>query len=381
MSKKKRNRKNIQSSILFFALFILFAFLIVIALEYIDFKKGESSFIFTRVINLKTYSEKREQFNKEFLKMLEKNSISCNYFKDKRGKYHFKIDIKELKFDSLLFKTQIIVKQLNGNLQLSEIKALKNKSVLLFNLEFNRKISHIILVNKAKEHETKIKKEDNYPKIAFIIDDIGFRKNASIELKELNIPITGSILPNTPFAKEEAKLLNSYGLEEMIHLPMQAENSNIEHPRNVFVTINSTDREIKKLIKDAKKIIPFSKGLNNHMGSLITARRVIMKRVLKIVKKEGLFFIDSRTSPKTVAYDVAKELKIRTTYRDVFLDDIQTYSYSIDQIQKLIETAKNKGKAVAIGHPFETTFKAIKDSINDIYSNGIKIVFVSSLLE
>jgi len=381
MSKKKRNRKNIQSSILFFALFILFAFLIVIALEYIDFKKGESSFIFTRVINLKTYSEKREQFNKEFLKMLEKNSISYNYFKDKRGKYHFKIDIKELKFDSLLFKTQIIVKQLNGNLQLSEIKALKNKSVLLFNLEFNRKISHIILVNKAKEHETKIKKEDNYPKIAFIIDDIGFRKNASIELKELNIPITGSILPNTPFAKEEAKLLNSYGLEEMIHLPMQAENSNIEHPRNVFVTINSTDREIKKLIKDAKKIIPFSKGLNNHMGSLITARRGIIKRVLKIVKKEGLFFVDSRTSPKTVAYDVAKKIKIRTTYRDVFLDDIQTYSYSIDQIQKLIETAKNKGKAVAIGHPFETTFKAIKDSINDIYSNGIKIVFVSSLLE
>ncbi len=381
MSKKKRNKKNIQSSVLFFALFILFAFLIVIVLEYIDFKKGERSFIFTRVINLKTYSEKREQFNKEILKMLEKNSISYNYFKDKHGKYHFKIDIKDLKFDSLLLKTQIIVKQLNGNLELSEIKILKNKSVLLFNLEFNRKISHIILVNKVKEHEAKIKKEDNSPKIAFIIDDIGFRKNASIELKELNIPITGSILPNTPFAKEEAKVLNSYGLEEMIHLPMQAENLNIEHPRDVFVTINSTNEEIRKLIKEAKKIIPFSKGLNNHMGSLITARRGIIKRVLEIVKKEGLFFVDSRTTYETVAYDVAKELEIKTTYRDVFLDDIQTYSHSMGQIEKLIEIAKNKGKAVAIGHPFKTTFKAIKDSINDIYSNGIKIVFVSSLLE
>jgi hypothetical protein len=99
MSKKKKNK---QSSILFFALFIFFAFLIVIVLEYIDFKKGERSFIFTRVINLKTYSEQREQFNKEFLRMLEKNSISYNYFKDKHGKYHFKIDIKNLKFDSLL---------------------------------------------------------------------------------------------------------------------------------------------------------------------------------------------------------------------------------------------------------------------------------------
>ncbi len=378
MSKKKKNR---QSSILFFTLFIFFAFLIVIALEYIDFKKGERSFIFTRIINLKTYSEKREQFNKEFLKMLEKNSISYNYFKDKHGKYHFKIDIKNLKFDSLLLKTQIIVKQLKGSLQLSEIKTSKTKSILLFNLNFKRKISHIILVNKIKEYVTKVKKVDNSPKIAFIIDDIGFKKDASRELKKLNIPITGSILPNTPFAKEEAIKLNSYGLEEMIHLPMQPKDSGIKLPRKVFVTINSTNREIKKLIKEAKKIVPFSKGMNNHMGSLVTARRGVIERVLKIVKKEGLFFVDSRTTYETVAYDVAKELKIKTTYRDVFLDDIQTYSHSMDQIQKLIEIAKSKGKAIAIGHPFETTFKAIRDSINDIYSNGIKIVFVSSLLE
>ncbi len=378
MSKKKKNR---QSSILFFTLFIFFAFLIVIALEYIDFKKGERSFIFTRIINLKTYSEKREQFNKEFLKMLEKNSISYNYFKDKHGKYHFKIDIKNLKFDSLLLKTQIIVKQLNGSLQLSEIKTSKTKSILLFNLNFKRKISHIILVNKIKEYVTKVKKVDNSPKIAFIIDDIGFKKDASRELKKLNIPITGSILPNTPFAKEEAIKLNSYELEEMIHLPMQPKDSGIKLQRKVFVTINSTNREIKKLIKEAKKIVPFSKGMNNHMGSLVTARRGVIERVLKIVKKEGLFFVDSRTTYETVAYDVAKELKIKTTYRDVFLDDIQTYSHSMDQIQKLIEIAKSKGKAIAIGHPFETTFKAIRDSINDIYSNGIKIVFVSSLLE
>lgn len=378
MSKKKKNR---QSSILFFALFIFFAFLIVIVLEYIDFKKGERSFIFTRVINLKTYSEKREQFNKEFLKMLEKNSISYNYFKDKHEKYHFKIDIKNLKFDSLLLKTQIIVKQLKGNLQLSEIKTSKTKSMLLFNLNFKRKISHVILVNKIKEYVAKVKKVDNSPKIAFIIDDIGFKKAASMELKKLNIPITGSILPNTPFAKEEAIKLNSYGLEEMIHLPMQPKDSGIKLPRKVFVTINSTNREIKKLIKEAKKIVPFSKGMNNHMGSLVTARRGVIERVLRIVKKEGLFFVDSRTTYETVAYDVAKELKIKTTYRDVFLDDIQTYSHSMDQIQKLIEIAKNKGKAIAIGHPFKTTFNAIRDSIDDIYSNGIKIVFVSSLLE
>ena len=120
------------------------------------------------------------------------------------------------------------------------------------------------------------------------------------------------------------------------------------------------------------------------MGSLITSRGKIITRVLKIVKEERLFFVDSRTSVDTVAYDIARKLKIKALYRDKFLDDSDynhSYDESMKQIKELVDIALQKGKAVAIGHPFESTLRAIKDSVKYIKSRGIEIVFVSKILD
>jgi hypothetical protein len=91
--------------------------------------------------------------------------------------------------------------------------------------------------------------------------------------------------------------------------------------------------------------------------------------------------VDSRTIGNTVGYEIAKRLGIKTAYKDVFLDHIKGYSHSISQIRLLVEIALQKGKAIAIGHPHASTFRAIRDSIKYIRSKGIKIVYVSELLE
>ena len=119
------------------------------------------------------------------------------------------------------------------------------------------------------------------------------------------------------------------------------------------------------------------------MGSLITSNKEIISRILRIIKEEDLYFIDSRTTPETVAYHIAKKLKIKTAFRDIFLDKTEnnSYQFTINQINWLIEKAKQNGKAIAIGHPHPTTFSAIKDSLKRIKSHGIEIVFVSKLLD
>jgi polysaccharide deacetylase 2 family uncharacterized protein YibQ len=53
----------------------------------------------------------------------------------------------------------------------------------------------------------------------------------------------------------------------------------------------------------------------------------------------------------------------------------------MEQIDRLIKIAKHKGKAIAIGHPFDSTIKAIGDSIKIIRKNRINIVFVSQIVE
>ncbi len=396
MTRKKKRYKKKNASLLFFVLFILIAVAAVVLLEYIDFKRGKKSFIFTKIVPLESLPQAINTYNSRLIKLLEELRITHDYFRDEQDKYHFKLEIDHKKFNKLISKIKGIGQPLQAKLDLSEIQRLNNKSLLLYRVRFDTRVSHILLITrlekikvkpktedkKAREIEKPRKKVDRMPKIAFIIDDVGEYDIGALELKKLNIPITASIMPDALRAHEEAEWIREYQLKAMIHLPMQPKNSNgrIYNPQRV-ITLNSSESEIRHIIRKAKTIIPNAEGINNHEGSLVTTNRETMARVLKVIKEEGLFFVDSRTINTTVAYDMARGLKIKTARKDEFLDHIQTYSASLAQIRKLVEIALQKGKAIGIGHPRQTTLQAIEDSIKYINSKGIKIVYVSELLE
>lgn len=400
MTRKKRGHsKKKNTPKLFFALFIAIAFITVVLLEYMDFKNGKKSFIFTKLIPLQKHPGRIEQFNTNFLRVLNKNNIDCDYFQDEEKKYHFKIQIDASRFKGLVSKLQSIAGQLKTKIELSEIQGKAEKSILLYKITMEKKVSHLILITKLKKlkpeaQKTQPKKEKKpvtktiksirhgTPRIAFIIDDVGAYDIGTLELKKLNIPISASILPDSPRAGEEAQWIQHYGLPAMLHIPMQPKNGDGQtYKRNQTITINSTDDEIRQLIKRAKRIVPMARGMNNHQGSLVTPNSRVMIRALKIIKEEGLFFVDSRTIGNTVGFEIAKRLGIKTAYKDVFLDHVKSYSHSINQIRRLVEIALQKGKAIAIGHPNASTLRAIRDSIKYIRSKGIKIVYVSELLE
>jgi len=404
--KRKRNKKK-NSSILFFALFAAVAFLTVILLEYIDFKNGKKSFIFTKLIHLETVDDKVERFNERFLELLHKNNIQCSYHQDDKRQYHFSLEISETRFKGLVDRIENIVGQLKGKIVLAEVQGGTGKSIMLYKVTLAKQVSHWILITKQKKPaekpaEPKPKEEEKpkkkivttettpprprvshkNPRIAIIIDDVGQYDIGALELKRLNIPITASILPDSPHAHEEARWIREYGLQTLIHLPMEPKNGNGQtYDRSQTITLNSTDSEIRQLIRRAKQVVPNAAGVNNHQGSLATANTELMLRTLKIIKEEGLFFVDSRTIGNSVAFDTAKRLGIKTAYKNAFLDHVQSYSNSISRIKYLVEIALKDGKAIAIGHPRQSTIDAIRDSLDYIRSKGVKIVYVAELLE
>lgn len=406
MTRKKRKRsKKKNSSILFFALFVAVAFLTVILLEYIDFRNGKKSFIFTKLIPLETVDDKVERFNERFLRVLNKNNIQCSYHQDDKKQYHFSLEIDASRFKGLVSKIENIAGELKGKIVLAEVQGGAGKSIMLYKVTLAKQVSHWILITKRmksveKPAEPKEEKKPKKtavktrptpprprgthknPRVAIIIDDVGHYDIGALELKRLNIPITASILPDSPHAHEEARWISEYGLQTMIHLPMQPKNGNGQtYDRSRTITLNSTDAEIRRLVRRSKQIVPNAAGVNNHQGSMATANSGVMLRTLKILKEEGLFFVDSRTIGNSVAYDTAKRLGIKTAYKNVFLDHVKTYSNSVNRIKHMVEIALREGKAIAIGHPHQSTIDAIRDSIDYIHSKGVKIVYVSELLE
>jgi len=388
MSASRGNRKN-TSNLLMFALFIAFALIIVLLLEYIDFQKGKDSFIFTKLITLKTPEDRINQFNARLMKGLQQRNIRFDYFRDKKRVFHFKLAVKDEDFPPLLTLMNGAAKEVGGNLLLAEAQDLKTSIMNLYRHEYDKQISHLILINRLKTvvaSKEKVEKKEKrkelvIPRLAIIIDDVGNNPSISSNLKSLNIPITASILPDAPYARQEAVKLKEFNLETLIHIPMQPKNSGSKYSRYNYVTLDSSNEDIRNLIKRARQVIPHARGINNHEGSLVTSSPKLMKRVLQIVKEEGLFFIDSRTTVTTVAYALAKELKIKTSFRDVFLDSPKSYENSISGLRKLTEIALQKGRAIAIGHTFDSTIEAIRDSIKYIRSRGVQIVFASELLE
>lgn len=408
MTRKKRKRsKKKNSSILFFALFVAVAFLTVILLEYIDFKNGKKSFIFTKLIPLETVSDKVEQFNERFLRVLNKNKIQCSYHQDDKKQYHFSLEINASRFKGLVDRIENITGELKGKVVLAEVQGGAGKSIMLYKVTLAKEVSHWILITKRMKSvkqpaEAKLKEKKQSkkavektkptpprprgfhknPRLAIIIDDVGHYDIGALELKRLNVPITASILPDSPHAHEEARWIQEYGLQTLIHLPMQPKNGNGQtYDRGQTITLNSSESEIRRLVRRAKQIVPNAAGVNNHQGSLVTANSEVMLRTLEIIKEEGLFFVDSRTIGNSVAFDTAKRLGIKTAYKNIFLDHVKSYSNSVSRIKHLVAIALQEGKAIAIGHPHQSTIDAIRDSIDYIRSKGVKIVYVTELLE
>ena len=106
-----------------------------------------------------------------------------------------------------------------------------------------------------------------------------------------------------------------------------------------------------------------------------------MRHVLKFIKRQGLFFVDSQTSPDSVAYREARRLGLRTAKRQVFLDHETDYAGTLRQIEELARLAERRGAALGIGHPHPSTIKALEDALPSLKRRGLQIVRVSSIVE
>ncbi|MBU1076847.1 MAG: divergent polysaccharide deacetylase family protein [Spirochaetes bacterium] len=221
------------------------------------------------------------------------------------------------------------------------------------------------------------------PIICIIIDDAGY--NSPLTSKFIKLPVKLGIAV-LPFLKNSAKIagmIKEADKEVLLHMPMEPENYR-ERRIKLFESEILTGMTVKQIHETMERMltsIPHVTGVNNHQGSRVTADKRVMKAVLDKIKKKKLYFIDSLTSKKSVTRSITGQLQVNYGIRDVFLDNRNEYSYIAGQMEKLINIALKKGKAIGIGHiGNENTYKVVKDYISIIRSKGIKMVNPSEII-
>jgi polysaccharide deacetylase 2 family uncharacterized protein YibQ len=204
------------------------------------------------------------------------------------------------------------------------------------------------------------------PRIAIIIDDFGYDKNIAKKFSELKAVLTFSILPFSPYQVTIAKLAQAKGFDTMLHLPMEPMEYPAVNPGPGTLLTSMTPDQLLKQLEKNLDAVPYIKGVNNHMGSKMTAESSQMYQIFSILKKRGLFFIDSRTTAETLCEPSARLFQIPFAQRDVFLDHLQDQNFIRQQLKKLVRIAQRNGQAVGIGHAHSITYKVLRETLPEL---------------
>ncbi len=232
----------------------------------------------------------------------------------------------------------------------------------------------------AEEMEELLTVSTEIPVVSIIIDDLG--TNRPLGLDAVSIPgnLTYAILPKTPYSREIAILANESGKEVMMHQPMESTKGLILGAGGI--TSSMDIGEIYQTLDDNFTTVPYSRGINNHMGSLLTADPEMMIAVMESLKRRGdYYFVDSITTKESVASVYASYRQIPNTRRNIFLDNERTFVNIKIQFQRLIDQAREVGSSVAIGHPYPETIAALKRLVPTLKEEGVILIPVSEMIQ
>jgi len=210
--------------------------------------------------------------------------------------------------------------------------------------------------------------------MSIIIDDLGQSSERDNRTLALPGPVTMAVMPDTPHATAFARQAHKAGKTVILHMPMDPATGPYAWHPEVALT------ELARRLDAALAKVPYAAGINNHMGSRMTAQRQPMAWLMGELQQRHLFFVDSRTSAATVAAAEAQRIGLANVSRDVFLDDVRTTEAITAQLQEGVALARRQGSAVLIGHPYPQTLAVLEREMPGLRSQGIELITLQQMI-
>lgn len=217
------------------------------------------------------------------------------------------------------------------------------------------------------------------PQVALVIDDLGRSVEDVHRLSRLGVPVTYAVLPFETLTPEVVAEVRRLGGELVLHLPMEGRDG--ANPGPGALRVGMPVGELVAATRAALEAVPGAAGVNNHMGSVLSADASSMRAVLREIAGDGVYFLDSRTTAESVAYPAARELGIAAAERDVFLDGELTEEAVRRQFRRVLDVALEEGSGIAIGHPHAVTLGVLEEEIPRALEAGFRFVEVSALVD
>lgn len=200
--------------------------------------------------------------------------------------------------------------------------------------------------------------------IGLILDDVGFDLHALERILNLPVPVAIAVLPGAPFARQSAMMAHRRGHVVMLHLPMEPQTSKYrETMTDTFLRADMSGDELRQLFLQNLEKVPYAEGVNNHMGSQLTELPAPMSQVMQICREKGLFFIDSKTSSRSVASELASSMDVAWASRSFFLDHSSDEAAMARAWGDARECARRGYRCIVIAHPHAETLSFLENHL------------------
>lgn len=243
-----------------------------------------------------------------------------------------------------------------------------------------RNVTHRCVIRKGGKEAGKVPGAEKGPALAVVVDDFGYFDNSLVRrFLEIGVPLTITVIPGLEHSKEICRKALDAGKEVLCHLPMEPEEGAEKAGGDHLVLVGMSDEEIEGSVESALATTPDVVGINNHMGSLATADRRVMEAVMRVCRRRGLFFMDSMTTPRSVAGEAAEKVGVPSFGNDSFIDNRD--GDTEESVRRLISIAKSRGLAAGIMHVRKKAFGDLQWLIGEARREGVRLVTASEMLE
>lgn len=226
------------------------------------------------------------------------------------------------------------------------------------------------------KRNTKLKRRAG--RIAIVIDDFGYQDQKLISgFCDLPQPITFSIFPGEKHTDWTAKQAVSKKHGVMVHLPMEPIDYPARDPGPNAIFSDFAPERIATLTQQALAGVPHAQGMNNHMGSRLTQDTNAMRVILQTVKQQGFFFVDSVTTPLSVAFAQAQSVGIASGRNALFLDPLEAEEEVVKRLYLLATRARQEGTVIGIGHAKPGTLRALQRVLPDLKAQGFVFILAA----
>jgi len=216
------------------------------------------------------------------------------------------------------------------------------------------------------------------PRVAIVIDDMGYRKAIGDGLLHLDLNLTFSFLPDGPNSASQAREAWKLGRDVLLHLPLEPNDPTWDLGSGGLY-VSMTKEKLQTTFTKNLAVVPMAIGINNHMGSLFTENETAMRTLLEVIRANNLFFLDSKTSSKSMGYDLARSMGVKTARRHIFLDNEHENKKVTSQLMKLVAMAEEHDWAIGLAHPYPSTLAALKEHA-DLFETRVRLVGISELV-